>query len=277
MSSPLITVDELATILDEVTTRVVDCRWYLAEPGRGMLEYRRGHIPGAVYASLESDLTGDTGAGRHPLPTPESFNATLGKLGISRSTRVVVYDDRGGAIAARLWWMLTNQGHETTSVLDGGIPAWVAAGQELSNVEEAPPAVVAVPGRPWTDIVDRADVFSKHDDTTLIDARSTERYVGDEEPIDPKAGHIPGAISLPQEGNLTADLAFLPPETLRSRFSDAGILTSEDVIVHCGSGVTACHNILAMEVAGFRRPALYVGSWSDWSSRDLPVATGAAP
>jgi thiosulfate/3-mercaptopyruvate sulfurtransferase len=277
MSSPLITVDELATILDDDTTRVVDCRWYLGEPGRGMLQYRSGHIPGAVYASLESDLTGDTGAGRHPLPTPESFNETLGKLGISRSTRVVVYDDRGGAIAARLWWMLTNQGYETTSVLDGGIPAWVAAGQELSNVEEAPPAVVALPGRPWTDIVDRADVFSRHDDTTLIDARSTERYVGDEEPVDPKAGHIPGAISLPQEGNLTADLAFLPPETLRSRFSDAEILRSEDVIVHCGSGVTACHNILAMEIAGFRRPALYVGSWSDWSSHDLPVATGAAP
>jgi thiosulfate/3-mercaptopyruvate sulfurtransferase len=163
-----------------------------------------------------------------------------------------------------------------TSVLDGGIQAWTDAGHDLSTTQTPPPAGT-FPCRSWTGIVDRDIVVNRSEDTVLVDARSLERYVGDEEPVDPKAGHIPGAISLPQAENLTEDLRFLPLDILHSRFSGAGITRTEDVIVHCGSGVTACHNILAMDVAGIERPLLYVGSWSDWSSVDLPVATGETP
>ena len=276
MASPLISVTDLERVLENDDVRLVDCRWYLTEPELGVAEYQRGHISGAVYASLEADLSGVRGPGRHPLPAPNNFEATLEGLGITSSTTVVVYDDRGGAIAARLWWMLTNQGHDLTSVLDGGIQAWIAAGHNLSIAQPSPPKGAFL-CRPWTGIVDRDIVINRNEDTVLIDSRSIERYAGDEEPVDPKAGHIPGAISVPQADNLTQDLMFLTPDTLHSRFSGAGATGAEDVIVHCGSGVTACHNILAMEVAGIRRPDLYVGSWSDWSSRDLPVATGEAP
>jgi thiosulfate/3-mercaptopyruvate sulfurtransferase len=276
MANALISVDDLEKILGNDDVRVVDCRWYLTEPELGAAEYQRGHIPGAAYASLETDLSGPNGAGRHPLPSPETFAATLGRLGITTSTRVVVYDDRGGAIAARLWWMLTNQGHDSTSVLDGGIQAWIAAGHDLSTTQTSPSAV-RFPCRPWRGVVDRDIVVNRQVNTILIDSRSHERYVGDEEPIDPKAGHIPGAISLPQAENLTENFRFLPSHVLHSRFSGAGITGTEDVIVHCGSGVTACHNILAMDVAGIERPLLYVGSWSDWSSVDLQVATGETP
>lgn len=276
MARPLITVESLDRIRSEDDTRVVDCRWYIDEPDLGFLEYERGHIPNAAYASLDADLSGVGGPGRHPLPTPDNFEATLSVFGITSSTRVVAYDDGGGAIAARLWWMLTNQGHRKTSVLDGGIQAWIAAGHDLSTTQTSRPTGT-FPCRPWRGVVDRDIVINRHEDTLLIDARSLERYVGDEEPIDPKAGHIPGAISLPQAENLTEDLMFLPRDILRSRFSVAGVTETEDVIVHCGSGVTACHNILAMDVAGFEQPLLYVGSWSDWSSADLPVTTGVTP
>jgi thiosulfate/3-mercaptopyruvate sulfurtransferase len=276
MANALISVDDLRGILRNDDVRVIDCRWYLTEPELGVAEYQRGHIPGAAYASLETDLSGIEGEGRHPLPSPEAFAATLGKLGITALTRVVVYDDRGGAIAARLWWMLTNQGHDMTSVLDGGIQAWITAGHDLSTTQTSPPRG-AFPCGPWRGVVDRDIVINRQVNSILIDSRSRERYVGDEEPVDPKAGHIPGAISLPQAENLTEDLRFLPSDVLHSRFSGTEITGTGEVIVHCGSGVTACHNILAMDVAGIGRPLLYVGSWSDWSSVDLPVSTGETP
>jgi thiosulfate/3-mercaptopyruvate sulfurtransferase len=276
MANPLITVKDLEHILENGDVSVVDCRWYLGEPERGIQEYTRGHVPGAVFASLDEDLSGDAGPGRHPLPTPEDFADTLATLGIGPSTTVVAYDDCGGAIASRLWWMLTDQGHGTASVLDGGIQAWIDAGHVLTR-QERQPQIGAFRTRPWSDVVDRCSVVSRREDVVLMDARSPERYRGEEEPVDPKAGHIPGAISLPQTGNLTGELTFLPPGALRSRFADAGITEPDNVISYCGSGVTACHNILAMEVAGIGRPLLYVGSWSDWSSIDLPVTTGDAP
>jgi thiosulfate/3-mercaptopyruvate sulfurtransferase len=275
MARPLITADELGRILDDADVRVLDCRWYLGEPHRGAAEYRLGHISGALYASLDDDLSSSVGPGRHPLPSPEAFGTTLGTLGITPSTKVVAYDDRGGAIASRLWWMLTDQGHERTSVLDGGLQSWTSAGHILTTDEVVPPSS-RYPTRPWRDVVDRSAIVSMPNGTVLVDARGEDRYRGDEEPVDPKAGHIPGAISLPQADNLTPGLAFLPPADLRSRYAKAGIDNSKHVIVHCGSGVTACHNILAMDVAGIERPKLYVGSWSDWASHDLPVATGDA-
>lgn len=276
MVDSLIGVHDLESLIDGEDTRVIDCRWYLGEPELGAARYLRGHIPGAMYGSLDDDLSAQHGPGRHPLPSPEVFQETLARFGVTPATRVVVYDDRGGAIASRLWWMLTAQGHELTSVLDGGIQAWIAAGHSLSTAQ-ASPRPGAFRCRPWTGLVDRSAVAARQEDTVLIDSRSLERYVGDQEPIDPKAGHIPGAISLPQADNLTEDLMFLPSDTLRSRFTSAGTTGSNNVIVHCGSGVTACHNILAMDIAGIERPLLYAGSWSDWSSCDLPVATGESP
>ncbi len=276
MSTPLIGATELADRLGDQDARIIDCRWYLGEPEQGIAAYREGHIPSAVYASLDTDLSGRPGSGRHPLPSPEQFAHTIGRLGITASTRVVAYDDRGGAVASRLWWMLTDQGHEMTSVLDGGLQAWIANDNSLSIDLPIMPTGT-FPTRPWRGVVDRDQVASRDRMTTIIDARSAERYRGDEEPVDPKAGHIPGAISLPQEDNLAADLTFLPAAALLARFSAAGIAASANVISQCGSGVTACHNILAMEMAGMERPHLYVGSWSDWSSTDRPIATGATP
>jgi len=276
MAVPLTTAVELAVQVDHEDVCIVDCRWYLGEPGLGLQAYREDHIPGAAYASLDKDLSGVEGPGRHPLPTPESFARTLSRLGVTSSTRVVVYDDRGGAVASRLWWMLTDQGHGMTSVLDGGIQAWVAAGFALTTDSPTPP-VGSFPTRPWSGVVDRRSVARRDRHTVVIDARSPERYRGDEEPVDPKAGHIPGAISLPQADNLNDDLTFLPSAVLRTRFSNAGIADAHLVISQCGSGVTACHNIMAMEMAGLGRPMLYVGSWSDWSTGDLPITTGGSP
>jgi len=276
MTSTLITASELLERIDDQDLVVVDCRWYLTEPEKGRSQYRAGHIPDAVYASLDTDLAGSQGPGRHPLPEPEDFAATCERLGVTGSSTVVAYDDGGGAIAARLWWMLTNQGHREVNVLDGGIQAWQAAGGTLSedvpNTERG-----AFTSRPWTRTVHRADVASRSGNRIVVDARARERYRGDEEPVDPKAGHIPGAHSMPLAGNLNEDSTFLTPGELASRFASAGIDDAERVISHCGSGVTACHNILAMEIAGIGTADLYVGSWSDWSTSGMPVATGDEP
>ena len=276
MTTTLITASELLDRVDDPDLVVVDCRWYLVEPEKGRQEYLAGHIPGAVYASLDTDLAGTGGPGRHPLPTPESFAATCERFGIDGSTTVVGYDDAGGGIAARLWWMLTNQGHRKSYVLDGGIQAWVASGGSLS------PAIPEsrtgdFTARPWRGVVERDGVRNRQARRIVIDARARERYRGDEEPVDPVAGHIPGAVSMPLTENLAEDLTFLPPEDLAKRFSSVGIDDAQDVISHCGSGVTGCHNILAMTIAGFGTADLYVGSWSDWSTSGLPVATGDDP
>lgn len=276
MTTTLITASELLDRVDDLDLVVVDCRWYLVEPEKGGQEYLAGHIPGAVYASLDADLAGTGGPGRHPLPTPEAFATTCERFGIDGSTTVVAYDDAGGGIAARLWWMLTNQGHQKAYVLDGGIQQWVAAGGSLSS---------AIPetrtgdftARPWRGIVERDDVRNRPAHRIVIDARARKRYRGEEEPVDPVAGHIPGALSMPLTENLAENLTFLTPEELTARFTSAGIDDAQDVISHCGSGVTGCHNILAMTIAGFGTADLYVGSWSDWSTAGLPVAMGDDP
>ena len=270
MTSPLISARDL---LRAEEVRVVDCRWYLGEPERGREAYAEGHVPGAVYASLDADLSGPSGPGRHPLPSPEAFGATLGRLGIGPTTKVVAYDDRGGAVASRLWWMLTDQGHTDVAVLDGGVQAWLAEGGILvadePSVETAP-----YPTKPWEGVVDIDDVAGRPHDVAVVDARSSDRFRGDAEPVDAKAGHIPGAVSMPLTGNLDESLRFLPADALVERFRVAGITDGSTTISQCGSGVTACHTILAMELAGLGRPMLYVGSWSDWSTSDHPIATG---
>ena len=275
----LISANDLASIIDDPNVRVIDTGWYIDNPSQGRKDYDEGHIPGAVYASLDEHLSGHIGAGRHPLPSPHAFGMALGELGIEPWNDVVVYDQRGGAIASRLWWMLTAQGHESVAVLDGGIQAWVAAGQSLEHgqMPDIPhPDAGQYPTIGWTGVVSRHDVAQRSMSVSVIDARSGERYRGEEEPIDLVAGHIPGALSVPLTDNLADDLTFLPKEVLAARVDDLGI-DSGAVISQCGSGVTACHNILAMEIAGIERPALYVGSWSDWSVSGLPIATGGAP
>jgi thiosulfate/3-mercaptopyruvate sulfurtransferase len=270
-------VDELAAMLGEPGLVVVDCRWALNKPDHGRNAYRAGHIPGAVFADLETDLSSRIGPGRHPLPEPTTFDAMLGGWRVSPQSTVVAYDDAGGTIAARLWWMLSDQGHSTTYVLDGGIDAWIASGRDLEIGdpvhETRTPAGVAT--KAWAGIVEISGVANRSAGTVVIDARAPERFRGETEPIDPKPGHIPGAINIPTSENLSGG-QFRSPAELRSRYMESGITEEDAVFVHCGSGVTACHDILALELAGFDRPLLYVGSWSEWSSTDQPVALGDA-
>ncbi len=262
--------------LDDPQLRIVDVRWYLGEPERGPLAYSHGHLPGAVFANLEAHLTAPEGPGRHPLPTRAEAAATLGSLGIGDEHSVITYDDRGGAIAARLWWMLRDLGHERVRVLDGGITAWRDAGLPVTT--EVPclePAHLTVRVG-TTRRIDRDGLSERLGGVLVLDARAPERYRGEEEPIDPAAGHIPTAHNVPYAGNLDDRERLLDPGSLRARFVAAGV-GDGDTIVYCGSGVTACHNVLAMRLAGLPEPILYPGSWSDWSSSGMPVAAGPDP
>jgi thiosulfate/3-mercaptopyruvate sulfurtransferase len=260
---------------------VVDCRFNLLDPEAGRRAYRQGHIPGAYYAHLEEDLSGPVtpDSGRHPLPAAQHLAHTLGKWGIRETSQVVVYDDAGGAIAARLWWLLRWLGHRACAVLNGGLPAW--KGQNLPLSTAMPEHHIGVfPERHNDDLwVDSATVLATvvQGDALLLDARANARYRGEQEPIDPVAGHIPNAVNLPLEGNLTREGRFLEPAALRSRFAAVlGERAPAQVLHMCGSGVTACHNLLAMEVAGLQGARLYVGSWSEWiRNPDRPVVTGA--
>lgn len=267
----LVSTAELATLIGSRHLRVFDVRADLADPAAGRRRYDVGHIPGAVFVDLEQDLTGRSGPGRHPLPRPEEFSATARRLGIGRSTDVVAYDDIGGAWAARLWWMLRSLGHGQVRVLDGGFPKWESEGRPVTTAVPRPIPADFATVRDWTGVVDRHDVADTG--APLIDARAPERFSGASEPIDPIAGHIPGAINLPYEGNLGEDGTFLEPAALSARYAGVG----SDPIVYCGSGVSACHDILAMHLAGRDDARLYEGSWSDWSRhQDAPVAIGDA-
>jgi thiosulfate/3-mercaptopyruvate sulfurtransferase len=270
---PIVTVGGLAAF-DRLV--FADTRWYLGEPEQGRIEYETGHIPGAVYVDLERHLSAADGPGRHPLPIREEFAARMGRLGIGDGDTVVAYDDRGGAVAARLWWMLRDIGHEAF-VLDGGIQAWVEAGRELAGGIETRESTRLSVRPSTTREIDRAGLRERLGTVTLLDARAPERYRGDEEPVDPVAGHIPTAVSADLDLNLDADLRFLAPEALRERFQSLGTSDDHDTVVYCGSGVTACHNALALVRAGFPEPILYPGSWSDWGASGGEVATGEDP
>ncbi len=274
----LIGVEELEGRLSDPRLVICDVRWYLADPRQGKIEYQACHLPGARFVDLDTDLSGTEGPGRHPLPTVAAFARTLGRMGIGPDHTVVAYDSSGGAIAARLWWMLDSIGHRSARVLDGGLPAWENAGlpltSELPTVTEVryPP-----PENGWRGVVDGQQVQSLLGRRVILDARSEDRYRGENETIDPRAGHIPTALSAFFGKNLTSAGQFLPSEALRRRFGELGVEESESPVVYCGSGVTACHNLLAMRMAGWRG-VLYEGSWSDWSARsERPVRTGAGP
>ncbi|MDJ0767610.1 MAG: sulfurtransferase [Ilumatobacter sp.] len=274
----LISVNDLATQLDDAQLVVCDVRFSLADHAQGRRDYDEAHLPGAVFVDLHTELAGTPGpngeGGRHPLPTVEEFAALLGRLGIGPSNFVVAYDAAGGATASRLWWMLRSIGHGRVSVLDGGLPAWVAAGHPVTaDRTDRPPATYPVPPG-WTGVVDAEAVAEGVAlGATVVDSRAAERFRGEVEPLDPRAGHIPGAIHRFHGDNVGADGTHLPLDQLAARFAGIG----ESPVVYCGSGVTACHNLLAMSLVGVSRARLYAGSWSDWSADpDRPVATGDA-
>lgn len=273
----LISPEALAARSSEPDLRIVDVRWILGQPGEGHARYEAGHIPGAIFIDLDAALTGP-GAGRHPLPSPADFAQRLGEVGVGDEHFVVACDDVGGWVASRLWWMLDNLGHERVAVLDGGYPAWVAAGlPTTTDVPAFEPATLQL-APAWTGVIEREELREQLGDVVLLDARAGPRYRGELEPIDPVPGHIPTALSAPTEGNLGEGGRFLPPEALAARFRDLGAdETAGNVVTSCGSGVSATHNALAMRVAGLPDPILYVGSYSDWSRAGEPVATGPEP
>jgi thiosulfate/3-mercaptopyruvate sulfurtransferase len=258
--------------------RVVDVR----QPPKAAEKYREAHIPGAVRADLDADLAQPGGPGRHPFPPVEAFARLLGRLGIGAQTHVVVYDDGQGAYAARLWYMLRVHGLARASLLEGGLAGWRAAGHPVASDEEQ--ATPVEPPKLTLDrsmLVDRAQLkqILRSSSALVFDARARPRYRGDVEPFDAKKGHIPGVVNAPYEENFAspAEGRFKPPAELRAAFEKLGASASREVVVSCGSGVTACHDALALERAGLPLPRLYVGSFSDWASSDEPVATGDEP
>jgi thiosulfate/3-mercaptopyruvate sulfurtransferase len=269
---PLVSAAWLDDHLSDGDLRLIDFRWYLSGH-RGRDEYLRGHIHGACFVDLVS-VTAPEGPGRHPLPGAAQFEAEMRKAGVNDSTRVVAYDDAGGSIAARLWFLLGWFGHRDQAVLDGGLKSWTGLLDE--GARTVPPGDFHAQPPDHARVVD-FDAVKRRGGVPLIDARAGERYRGEKEPIDPKAGHIPGAHSAPWSESLGPDGRFKPAAELRERFSALGAATDAGAVVYCGSGVNACHHLLAMEVAGLRGGRLYEGSWSDWSHQDAPVATGPQP
>jgi thiosulfate/3-mercaptopyruvate sulfurtransferase len=271
----LVTADELAAALaGDRPPVVLDVRWTLGgPPGHG--EYLTGHVPGAVYVDLDTELSrhGEPSEGRHPMPTPDDLEASVRRWGIDEGDSVVVYDGAGNLAAARAWWLLRWAGLDDVRMLDGALPAWVAAGGPLDvdDVVPAPGTARVRPGSVGTVTAEQARDWPQRG--LLLDARAGERYRGETEPVDPRAGHIPGAVSAPTGENLTPEGRFASPAELAQRFAALGVHAGTPVAVYCGSGVTAAHEVAALAVAGIEA-ALYPGSWSQWSNLDLPVETG---
>jgi thiosulfate/3-mercaptopyruvate sulfurtransferase len=276
LPGPVVDADWLQAHHSDPDLRIVDARWSLT-PSAGRERYAAGHLPGAIFLDIDHDLSspGD-GPGRHPLPAPARLERVLGNAGIGDRHMVVAYDDAGGSTAARVWWLFRHFGHaDRVAVLDGGLDAWTRAGGELvTDVPQHAPATWNA-GRARDDVVDAAAVAGNG--ALLLDARAAERYRGEVEPIDPRAGHIPGAVSAPFTDNLRPDGRFLDAATLRERYRSLGA-DRQPTIAYCGSGVTAAQLLLAMEVAGIEGGRLYEGSWSDWSSDPArPAALGPRP
>ena len=277
----LVSTDALAEHLNDATWVIVDCRYDLTKESWGAEQYKAAHIPRAAYADLAHDLAGpkDGRNGRHPMPGHDAMIATFGRLGIGSDSQVVAYDQENGMYASRLWWMLRYMGHTAVAVLDGGFAKWLREGRPTAAGVESPTSAT-FSGKPLAEMRLTANqVWARLGDPemTPVDARSPSRYEGKEEPLDRVAGHIPGARNHFYQWNLRPDGTFLSPDELRQKFdSMLGGTPPDQVAMYCGSGVTACHNILAMEQAGLRGVKLFPGSWSEWSSDpDKPVETGS--
>ncbi len=281
----LISTSQLASRLGDPKIRILDARWYLDPARKGIEAYADGHIPGAFFADIESDFTGPGGRlggplGRHPFPSPAQVQNVIRLYGITPGVKVVAYDDAAGAIASRVWFVLKANGFDDCDVLDGGITKWIGEGREITK---QPPSIstmtdFVVTPRPEL-VLSKAGLIGLKDNALVLDARIPARYRGETEPIDPRAGHIPGARNAPYTLNLTAGPApvFRPAAELRAHFESVGVGAATEPIVYCGSGINATHNLLALELAGFKG-RLYGGSWSEWSSDpDLPVAIGDKP
>lgn len=275
----LVSVEDLAAHIDDPAWRLFDCRHDLARPDAGAQAYREGHLPGAQFLPLDRDLSGPrTGSnGRHPLPDPALLATKLGRCGVANDTQVVAYDAAGGMYAARLWWLLRWLGHDRVAVLDGGMPAWQRAGHALTaEVPAVQPAVLEV--RRHETPIDATYLLTHLTDPQLLllDARGADRFRGENETLDPVAGHIPGAVNRPFRLNLDADGSFKPAKQLRRELEELlRDRPAQNIVAYCGSGVSACHNLLALEIAGWRGARLYAGSWSEWcSDASRPVATG---
>lgn len=264
----LISASELKAELQDESLIILDSRFYLTDIEKGEKEYQKGHIPGAIFVDLHHDLaSAETPlSGRHPLPNERDFSNYLQSIGIDAQSNVVIYDDMSGAIAARAWWMLS-QNNIKARVLDGGLSTWLALGEALETQTRIP--VTAARGLsiafPWA--IDEAAVLEniEAENFQLLDARANDRFEGQNETIDPIAGHIPGALNRPFVSNLNSDGGFLAPDELAQSFADFAI--DSDLVHYCGSGVTACHNVLANIYAGGQQRSVYVGSWSQWSKR----------
>lgn len=273
----LMTVAELKERMDSgARTVLLDVRWVLGDP-HGRSHYLAAHLPGAVFVDLATELAApheDPRRGRHPLPPLEQFQASVRSWGLRNGDVVVAYDNSGNLAAARAWWMLRNTGIGSVRLLDGGLAAWLEAGfdVESGDVGVEPGDVVLADGA--MPVIDAAEAAGWSGSGLLLDARASERYRGEIEPVDPRAGHIPGAVSAPTSGNLATDGRFLPADALRKRFAELGVGAAVPTAVYCGSGVTAAHEIAALEIAGF--PAvLYPGSFSEWSNNpENSVVTG---
>ncbi|TXH88068.1 MAG: sulfurtransferase [Rhodoferax sp.] len=283
--STLITVEQLQALQKNGAPLVVfDCSFELTNPAAGPAQFAETHIAGARYAHLDEHLSAKGGkpavnGGRHPLPTREAFAQWIASQGVDNATQVVVYDRQGVNYCGRLWWMLQWLGHSAVAVLDGGLQAWVGAGGAVESgaAAQATPAAFSL-GAPLVTLLDVDTVHAKLGKPTqhIVDARGAPRYRGEVEPLDPKAGHIPGALNRPFTSNFTADGRFKPVDVLRAEFDALlGTRTAEQVVHHCGSGVSAVPNVLAMVIAGYAPTALFAGSWSEWcADPSRPVAQG---
>ena len=278
----LITTDQLAAHLTDPGWVIFDCRFWLADAERGHRDYQKGHIFKAIYAHLNDDLAGPIIAGvtgRHPLPDVESISRFFSQSGLDQNSQVIAYDDAGGAMAVRVWWLLRWLGHEAVAILDGGWQQWLAEDRPMTDVVPTPTPRAFVPQIRSAEWITSDQVLARINDSQfkLFDARNADRYRGENETIDPIAGHIPGAISAPYADNLNPDGTFKPIEQLRARFESLlGDTPAEHTAFYCGSGITAAHNLIALKHAGLGEAKLYAGSWSEWiTDPSRPLSIGA--